>query len=356
MEGQCRGTEADLWQRVVYDQDDDGFMFSKSKRAKEPAVRNSSSEKTEPVASSSRPAKAKASEPAPAPVEEAAPPKTAQKKTRRKFPTTPEQDAATKTIRRSKRLSNEHESSSPTRPAHTKSVRKVERSPSPEFRPVTVKKRRQKQDGAAEEEEKTTLIALPFADTPIIKRNKEMRKASADTNRRSSSGMRGKRASSLIDEGRGNGECLKVDNRVRVATCANAISTALPHVEVPTSEFFKHISADLTEPRRMRCLLGWCGSRALPPKPDAPQTKSKEANAEFQALQAARVIQEELSLDLVSKGTLSDWFSRDDEPQAQASLVKKPNPRNVANTAKAEELERELERYVFARQGVGTRD
>lgn len=210
MEGKCRGTEADLWQRVVYDQDDDGFMFSKSKRAKEPAVRNSSSEKTEPVASSSRPAKAKASEPAPAPVEEAAPPETAQKKTRRKFPTTPEQDAATKTIRRSKRLSNEHESSSPTRPAHTKSVRKVERSPSPEFRPVTVKKRRQKQDGAAEEEEKTTLIALPFADTPIIKRNKEMRKASADTNRRSSSGMRGKRASSLIDEGRGNGECLKL--------------------------------------------------------------------------------------------------------------------------------------------------
>lgn len=127
---------------------------------------------------------------------------------------------------------------------------------------------------------------------------------------------------------------------------ANATSTALPHAEVPTAEFFKHISADLTEPRRMRCLLGWCGSRALPPKPDAPQSKSKEANAEFQALQAARVIQEELSSDLVSKGTLSDWFSRDDEPQAQASLVKKPNPRNVANAAKAEELERELERCV----------
>ena len=197
----------------MYDQDDDGFVFSKSKRAKEPAVRNSSSDKpasAEPVASSSRPAKAKAPEPAAAPVEEAAPPKTAQKKTRRKFPTTPEQDAATKTIRRSKRLSNEHESSSPTRPAHTKSVRKIERSPSPEFRPVTVKKKRQKQDGAAEEEEKTTLIALPFADTPIIKRNKEMRKASADTNRRSSSGMRGKRASSLIDEGRGNGECFEL--------------------------------------------------------------------------------------------------------------------------------------------------
>lgn len=61
---------------------------------------------------------------------------------------------------------------------------------------------------------------------------------------------------------------------------------ALPHPEVPTAEFYKHISAQLTEPTRMRCLLGWCGSRALPPKPDAPKGSSKEANAEFQALQA----------------------------------------------------------------------
>lgn len=152
--------------------------------------------------------------------------------------------------------------------------------------------------------------------------------------------------------------------------CANGLSSfaALPHPEVPTAEFYKHISADLTEPRRMRCLLGWCGSRALPAKPDAPKDSSKEANAEFQALQAgmqkttclqldfgvladivaARVIQAELSQDLVSKGTLSDWFSRDDEPQMQVALRKKPNPRNIANAAKAEELERELERCVVS--------
>jgi hypothetical protein len=64
---------------------------------------------------------------------------------------------------------------------------------------------------------------------------------------------------------------------------------ALPHPEVPTAEFYKHISAQLTEPTRMRCLLGWCGSRALPPKPDAPKQSSKEANAEFQALQAGMI-------------------------------------------------------------------
>lgn len=59
----------------------------------------------------------------------------------------------------------------------------------------------------------------------------------------------------------------------------------------------------------------------------------------------ARVIQEELSQDLITKGLLSDWFSRDDEAAPQVPLRKKPNPRNVANAEKAEELERELERY-----------
>ena len=60
----------------------------------------------------------------------------------------------------------------------------------------------------------------------------------------------------------------------------------------------------------------------------------------------ARVIQEELASDLVTKGILSDWFSRDDEAPAIAPLRKRPNPQNIANVAKAEELERELDRQV----------
>ena len=47
-------------------------------------------------------------------------------------------------------------------------------------------------------------IALPFADTPIIRRNKAMRAESGQ--RRSSLGNRGRRASSLIDSGRSSGE------------------------------------------------------------------------------------------------------------------------------------------------------
>ena len=50
-----------------------------------------------------------------------------------------------------------------------------------------------------------TKISLPFADTPVIRRNQEMRKGSGDGQRRSSLGMRGRRASSLIDSGKSNG-------------------------------------------------------------------------------------------------------------------------------------------------------
>ena len=91
------------------------------------------------------------------------------------------------------------------------------------------------------------MIALPFSDTPIINRNKEFRKkGGASGSRRSSLGMRGRRASSLIDNGH----------------------SALPHREVDPAEFYKYIAAEgLSEPRRMKQLLIWCGERALSEKP-----------------------------------------------------------------------------------------
>ena len=333
----------------MYDEQIDDFSFSKSKRsrpaAKTNGVRNSAADKTEPV------------QPAPAPPAEEPEPKATTKKPKKRFPTTPEREAAERPVRRSKRLSDEREPdnqrASPHKAAHAKSHRNHERSLSPpQIRPVTVeKKRRRGQDGV--EEEKVMRIQLPFADTPVIKRNKEMRKASAENGqRRSSSGMRGRRASSLIDEGRGNGKCapflfttelsspplallnsktadslaaaaserfracsepMKSNTRVigrltpplsahvvagslrsfdsnprsqNVVADHPILDSALPHSEVPSSEFYKHISAELTEPRRMRCLLGWCGTRALPPKPEPPKENTPASNLEFQAQQA----------------------------------------------------------------------
>jgi kinetochore protein Mis13/DSN1 len=90
----------------------------------------------------------------------------------------------------------------------------------------------------------STKIALPYSDTPVINRNKELRRKTG--NRRSSLGMRGRRASSLIENG----------------------YSAIPHHQVETSQFYKHIEAEgLSEPRRMKQLLTWCGERALGAKP-----------------------------------------------------------------------------------------
>ena len=42
----------------------------------------------------------------------------------------------------------------------------------------------------------------------------------------------------------------------------------MPHDEVETSEFYKHIESEgLSEPRRMKQLLTWCATRALGEKP-----------------------------------------------------------------------------------------
>jgi kinetochore protein Mis13/DSN1 len=92
----------------------------------------------------------------------------------------------------------------------------------------------------------STVIALPFSDTPIINRNKELRKKGGNGARRSSLGLRGRRASSLIDNGH----------------------SAIPHREVETSEFYKHIEAEgLSEPRRMKQLLTWTGERCMGQRP-----------------------------------------------------------------------------------------
>lgn len=61
-----------------------------------------------------------------------------------------------------------------------------------------------------QEDHSATKIALPFADTPVIKRNKAMREGkAAKGERRSSLGLRGRRASSLIETGNSNGKISK---------------------------------------------------------------------------------------------------------------------------------------------------
>lgn len=158
-------------------------------------------------------------------------------------------------------------------------------------------------------------IALPMSDTPIINRNKEMRKKGGSSNRRSSLGNRGRRASSLIESGQ----------------------TAIPHREVNPADFYKHIEAEgLTEPRRMKQLLTWCGERALSGKPPHGTPNSN-------AILGARAIQDQLLKDFAARSEFSDWFSREDDAP-KAPVVMKPNPRNMELDEKLAQLEINIKR------------
>ncbi|KAL6715440.1 hypothetical protein ACLMJK_006401 [Lecanora helva] len=164
-----------------------------------------------------------------------------------------------------------------------------------------------------------TKIALPFADTPRIQRNKDMRKTNAA--RRSSLGLRGRRASSLIDSGK---------------------SAAMPHDEVESSEFYKHIESEgLSEPRRMKQLLTWCGTRAMGEKPSFP---SEDSNARL----AAREIQNQLLKDFQKRSELSDWFNRNESTPPPS--LPKPNPKNLSNEAKIKDLEQQIARLRTERE------
>ncbi|KAK2480349.1 hypothetical protein H9L39_07917 [Fusarium oxysporum f. sp. albedinis] len=158
-------------------------------------------------------------------------------------------------------------------------------------------------------------ITLPMSDTPIINRNKEMRKKGGNSNRRSSLGNRGRRASSLIESGQ----------------------TAIPHREVNPADFYKHIAAEgLTEPRRMKQLLTWCGERALAGKPP-PGTPNSNA------ILGARAIQDQLLKDFGAGSKFSDWFSREDDGQ-NVPVVLRPNPRNMELDEKLAQLEINIKR------------
>ncbi|TID18715.1 hypothetical protein E2P81_ATG05697 [Venturia nashicola] len=226
-----------------------------------------------------------------------------------------------------------------------------------------------------------TKIALPFADTPVIRRNKEMRQQTKSKHRRSSTGLRGRRASSLIESGTSNGRIIHTYSTKYVSKSASKIVrfsslfseaesepqcdddddehteeyftndfldyVAVPHADVSITDFYKHIEQSLPEPRRMKQLLTWCGTRALPEKAHGGTGDA----GEMLAKDSARHISEELLKDFANKAEMSDWFSREDGPvEEDISVVKKPNPRNIRNAEKLKELEDEIARLQGEKQ------
>lgn len=179
-----------------YDEEDDGFAFSRT-RSKKP--------KAEPQ---------KRPEPITEVIQEEKVEVTLTKKPRKK--SVDLQSAALLEIpvkekrRRSPRNSADHQTTADPPPIHVKKKRVKEdktskRRTDESVQPIPPTFLQDRELPKATEHHEVswdaTKIALPFADTPIIRRNKEMR-----DNRRSSLGMRGRRASSLIDSGKSNGD------------------------------------------------------------------------------------------------------------------------------------------------------
>lgn len=204
----CFGTDA----TAAYEEDADGFQFSRTRSKKVTSTTSATKQKDTP-----------ATEIIPAPT--LVPPQPTGKRKRQSIekPTRPTSPAEKR--RRSARLSGgasqtESETATLLIPEPTRKVFKP-RAKHADTEPEEGKqegnpppKEREKDDVPPKETaqppeiRKPTKIALPFADTPIIMRNKEMRKHSGQGqgHRRSSTGLRGRRASSLIESGTSNGE------------------------------------------------------------------------------------------------------------------------------------------------------
>ncbi|KAI5820220.1 Mis12-Mtw1 protein family-domain-containing protein, partial [Pyronema omphalodes] len=175
-------------------------------------------------------------------------------------------------------------------------------------------------------------IMLPTSDTPIQRKNQALRKGAGADRRRSSLGLRGRRASTMMEDGimcmRPNSDC-------------GTRGHGEPHSEIFHADFYKHIDESQMENTRMKQLLTWCGKREL----DSGVLKEADPNAsnsgtEEGARKIARMLAEDLLKEVSTNGQLSTWFTRDASPAPET--IKKPNPRNESNKADQERLKAQL--------------
>ncbi|KAJ9602341.1 hypothetical protein H2200_013196 [Cladophialophora chaetospira] len=363
----------DRKRKMNYDEEDDGFMFKRVKKKPEPKAVEHTKEAA-PSQNRAQPSDEPQCDKLDAPTDDDPAPKPKTRQKRMSFSTPkPRNDPPP---RRSKRLSKDNappeetpvktpirrevptkqserhtqpsQKESPKRPIHRKPEThrqeqgpdlqqdQVPQSPS-EKRPAEKSMEQQKESVQDDHREETvptlqdnhpaTRIALPLADTPVIKRNKAMREGKTGKGeRRSSLGSRGRRASSLIESGNSN---------------------AVPHSEVDVADYYKHIESEgLPEPRRMRQLLTWCAERGMDEKPTGTEFEHSSAR------HGARAIEEELLKDLSNKSELSDWFSREEVETLKQPLPERPNPRNVQNCEKITELEEQIRRLRIEKEAL----
>jgi kinetochore protein Mis13/DSN1 len=154
-----------------------------------------------------------------------------QKKRRNKMSFSTPDVRTEKPVRRSKRLSDEAErrAGSPQQTTRRKGDEPVEDSNRPQEikRPPEHHETPYPPQAEIDEDHSAKRIALPFADTPVIRKNKAMREGKGGKGeRRSSLGLRGRRASSLIESGNSNGKYIEC--------WYSALEAALTDISSPT--------------------------------------------------------------------------------------------------------------------------
>lgn len=109
-------------------------------------------------------------------------------------------------------------------------------------------------------------LTVPLAaieDTPLVrKKNKEMREAKG--HRRSSLGLRGRRASSLSNGFIGMEPIAREETQQTPSLILRR--SAAPHPDVQPGDFYKHLDPQMIETQRMQQLLAWCSKCALSEK------------------------------------------------------------------------------------------
>jgi kinetochore protein Mis13/DSN1 len=214
-----------------YDEEDDGFVFTRAKtRNPRPSTSKITSIPEQAAAGAENGRHPEADKVVQR--HEEHDPKELPKKRRTRMSFSTPNVRAEKPVRRSKRLSDEAErrDGSPQRKIRRKDEAQAEGAKRPQeiTRPPEQQKTPLPPQADVEGDPSATKIALPFADTPVIRKNKAMReRKSGKGDRRSSLGLRGRRASSLIDTGNSNGEQI-MSWMIGGSRCANMFSSSPP--------------------------------------------------------------------------------------------------------------------------------
>ncbi|KAK8854615.1 hypothetical protein IAR55_003354 [Kwoniella newhampshirensis] len=157
---------------------------------------------------------------------------------------------------------------------------------------------------------KESVVPVMESETPVIRKNQELRGQQA---RRSSLDHRGGRASSSWGKG----------------------EITMPHKSVDHKLFYRHIPTSYPDPIKARMLLVWCANRAVDEalRPSKSSSRSKGKEKETRSDEGDKIIREimEEFVQKMNRGAVDTSSVFGVPGQNSSATGLKPHPRNVTN-------------------------